>query len=35
MLGGLAMKWRWREKMKAIGKDTSKPNLVTGPVQVC
>lgn len=35
MLGGLAMKWRWREKMKAQGKDTSKPNLVTGPVQIC
>ena len=35
MCGGLAMKWRWREKMKAAGKDTSKPNLVTGPVQVC
>jgi glutamate decarboxylase len=35
MLGGLAMKWRWREKMKAAGKDTSKPNLITGPVQVC
>jgi glutamate decarboxylase len=35
MCGGLAMKWRWREKMKTAGKDTSKPNLVTGPVQVC
>jgi len=35
MLGGLALKWRWREKMRAKGKDTGKPNLVTGPVQVC
>jgi glutamate decarboxylase len=35
MLGGMAMKWRWREKMKAAGKPTDKPNMVTGPVQVC
>ncbi|KAA0016182.1 glutamate decarboxylase [Antrihabitans cavernicola] len=36
MLGGLAMKWRWREKMRALGKPTDKPNLVTGAnVQVC
>jgi glutamate decarboxylase len=35
MLGGMAMKWRWREKMKAKGKPTDKPNLVTGPVQIC
>ncbi|AIT09528.1 glutamate decarboxylase [Candidatus Francisella endociliophora] len=35
MLGGMAMKWRWRDKMKAQGKDYSKPNLITGPVQVC
>ncbi len=35
MLGGLALKWRWREKQKALGKDYSKPNLVTGPVQIC
>jgi glutamate decarboxylase len=35
MLGGLAMKWRWREKRRAAGKPTGKPNLVTGPVQVC
>lgn len=35
MLGGMAMKWRWREKQKAEGKDYSKPNLVTGPVQIC
>ena len=35
MLGGLAMKWRWREKMKAAGRPTDRPNLVCGPVQVC
>lgn len=35
MLGGLAMKWRWRKKRMAEGKSTDKPNLVTGPVQVC
>jgi glutamate decarboxylase len=35
MLGGMAMKWRWRDKMKAAGKPTDKPNMVTGPVQVC
>lgn len=35
MLGGLAMKFRWRAKRKAEGKPYDKPNLVTGPVQVC
>ncbi|HWF55663.1 MAG TPA: glutamate decarboxylase [Solirubrobacteraceae bacterium] len=36
MLAGLALKWRWRERMKAAGKSTDKPNLVTGTnVQVC
>ncbi len=36
MLGGLALKWRWRERMKAAGKPTDRPNLVTGVnVQVC
>lgn len=35
MLGGMAMKWRWREKMRAQGKASDKPNLVCGPVQVC
>lgn len=35
MLGGLAMKWRWRKRMKAAGKSTDKPNLVCGPVQIC
>ncbi len=35
MLGGLALKWKWREKQKEAGKPTDKPNLVTGPVQIC
>ncbi len=35
MLGGMAMKWRWRKKMKAMGKPTDKPNLICGPVQIC
>ena len=35
MLGGMAMKWRWREKRKAAGKPADKPNMVCGPVQVC
>ncbi|TWT36344.1 Glutamate decarboxylase beta [Posidoniimonas corsicana] len=35
MLGGMAMKRRWEAKRKAEGKPIDKPNLVTGPVQVC
>jgi glutamate decarboxylase len=35
MLGGMALKWNWREKMRKLGKPVDKPNLVTGPVQVC
>ncbi len=35
MLGGMAMKWRWRERQRAAGKPTDKPNLITGPVQIC
>ena len=35
MLGGLALKWQWRKRMEALGKPTDKPNLVTGPVQIC
>ena len=34
MLGGLAAKWRWREKRRAEGKPTDRPNMVCGPVQV-
>jgi glutamate decarboxylase len=35
MLGGLAMKWRWRERRKRANKPSDKPNLVCGPVQIC
>ena len=35
MLGGMALKWRWRAKRQAEGKPTDRPNLITGPVQVC
>lgn len=30
MLAGLAHKWNWREARRKLGKDTSKPNMVTG-----
>lgn len=35
MLGGLALKWRWRQRREAAGKPAGRPNLVCGPVQVC
>jgi glutamate decarboxylase len=36
MLAGLALKWRWRERMEGSGKATDRPNLVMGVnVQVC
>jgi glutamate decarboxylase len=36
MLGGLALKWLWRNRRKAEGKPTDRPNLVMGiNVQVC
>src|SRR6204780_447366 len=35
MLGGMAMKWRWRARMSRQGKPTDRPNLVCGPVQIC
>jgi glutamate decarboxylase len=35
MLGGLAMKRSWEAQRTAAGKPIDKPNLVTGPVQVC
>ena len=36
MLGGMALKWRWRDKMRAQGKPTDTPNMVMGAnVQVC
>ena len=35
MLGGLALKHRWRNARRKAGKSADRPNLVTGPVQVC
>jgi len=36
MLGGLALKWRWRERMRAAGRPSERPNIVAGiNVQVC
>ncbi len=35
MLGGMALKRRWEARQKAAGKPIDRPNLVTGPVQVC
>jgi glutamate decarboxylase len=36
MLAGMALKWRWRERMQKAGKPTDRPNLVMGAnVQVC
>jgi glutamate decarboxylase len=36
MLAGLALKWRWRERRRAAGQSTERPNLVMGAnVQVC
>src|ERR1700742_5140104 len=30
MLGALSLKWKWKERQKAAGKSTDKPNLVFG-----
>lgn len=36
MLGGLVMKWHWRQRRKAAGLDASRPNLVMGiNTQIC
>jgi glutamate decarboxylase len=35
MLGGMAMKRSWEKRRKEAGKPIDRPNLVTGPVQVC
>ncbi|MEK7571446.1 MAG: glutamate decarboxylase [Patescibacteria group bacterium] len=36
MLGGMALKWQWKQRMKKAGKPTDKPNMVMGiNVQVC
>ncbi len=35
MLGGMGMKRRWEAHRKAAGQPIDRPNLITGPVQVC
>jgi glutamate decarboxylase len=36
MLGGMALKWRWRDRRRRQGKPTDRPNMVMGiNVQVC
>jgi glutamate decarboxylase len=36
MLGGMALLWRWRQRRRQAGLDTTRPNLVMGAnVQVC
>jgi glutamate decarboxylase len=35
MLGGMALLRRWRHRRTAAGKPAGRPNLVTGPVQIC
>lgn len=35
MLGGMALKRQWEARQKAVGKPIDKPNLITGPVQIC
>jgi glutamate decarboxylase len=36
MLAGMALKWRWRERRRAAGQSTDRPNLVMGSnVHVC
>jgi glutamate decarboxylase len=36
MLAGMALKWRWRDRRRAAGQATDRPNLVMGAnVQVC
>ncbi len=35
MLGGMALLWQWRARRRAAGQPAERPNLVTGPVQIC
>jgi len=36
MLGGMAMKWRWRDRQKKAGRPIDRPNLVMGAnTQIC
>ena len=30
MLGALSLKWKWRQRREAAGKDTTRPNIVFG-----
>ena len=35
MLGGMGLLWKWRDGSAAAGESTDRPNLITGPVQIC
>ncbi len=35
MLGGMALLWKWRQRRRSAGQAADRPNLVTGPVQIC
>lgn len=35
MLGGLALKWRWRKKREQARLPSDKPNLICGPAHIC
>ncbi len=35
MLGGMALLRNWRARQEAAGRPTDKPNIITGPVQIC
>ncbi len=35
MLGGMALLRNWRARQAAAGRPTDRPNIVTGPVQIC
>lgn len=35
MLGGLALRTKWRKRQEQASKPASKPNLICGPVQIC
>jgi glutamate decarboxylase len=35
MLGGMGLLWKWRGRQRAAGRPADRPNLITGPVQVC
>ena len=35
IVGGLALKRRWRKRRQRAGKPRGRPNLVCGPVQIC